>query len=119
MLTIDQIVKVSEEGVNILFKDTSDHFGYKGVYDPSMQKIIIYKKAIDSPYDFHITLLHEFVHARNEILYSHIFFTNSQGKVSDISDSFEYEEATEHEAISTYEKNPDVLKFIKDLYKIE
>ena len=119
MLTIDQIVKVSEEGVNILFKDTPSHFGYKGLYEPGTQAIIIYNKAISSAYDFHITLLHEFVHARDDVLYSHIFFTNARGRVSDISDALEYEEATEQEAINTYKENRGVLDLIKELYKIE
>ena len=119
MLTIDQIVKVSEKGVNVLFKDTPSHFGYKGIYEPGSHRIIIYKQAIESPYDLCITLLHEFVHARDDILYSHIFFTNTQGRVSDISDAFEYEEATEQEAINTYKENSDVLDLIKELYRIE
>ena len=119
MLTIDQIVKVSEKGVNILFKDTPSHFGYKGIYEPRTHTIIIYKKAIESPYDLCITLLHEFVHARDDILHSYIFFTNSQGRVSDISDSFEYEKATEQEAVNTYEENRDVLDLIKKLYRIK
>ena len=119
MLTIDHIAKISEGGVNVFFKETQNKFGYKGLYEPLSRKIIIYNQTISSPYDLNITLLHEFVHARDDILYSHIFFTNSQGRLSDISDPLEYEEATEKEALSTYKNNPDVLYFIKNLYKIE
>ena len=119
MLTINHIDKVLRKGVELSLENTANPLGYKGVYEPGLQKITIYNKAISSLYDFDITLLHEFVHARDDILYSYIFFTDKQGRVSDISDVIEYEQATELEAILTYDHNSDALNYIKEFYKIE
>ena len=119
MLTINQIDKVLKKGVKLSLENTANQLGYKGIYEPGLQKITIYNKAISSLYDFDITLLHEFVHARDDILYSYVFFTDKQGRVSDISDVIEYEQATESEAILTYNHNSDVLDYIKEFYKIE
>ena len=109
MLTIHQLVKLYEEGVNIHFKEKPSPKGFKGEYDPSSLEILIYTPAIESKSDEDLTILHEFVHARDDIYSS---------KIAYIQDTIQYEQETEQEALKTYKKRPYLLDFIMQLYFI-
>ncbi len=109
MLTINQLVKVYEEGVNMHFKKQPSPNGFKGEYDPNSLEVFIYTPAIESKSDEDITILHEFVHARDDVYYS---------KTQYIKDITQYEQETEQEALKTYKKKPYILDFIMQLYYI-
>ena len=103
MLTINQIVRLYEEGVDIKFKKYSD-CNNKGEFDPCTLEIYIYDNNLDSECDKDITILHEFVHAKYDVPF--------------IRKDKTPEELIELEAVKTYNKKPYILEFIKWLYKI-
>ena len=107
MLTINQLVKVYEEGINMHFKRNPSPDGLKGEYDPSSLEILIYMPAIESKSDRDITVLHEFVHARDDVYFSK----------AHIKDMNKFEQKTKQEALKTYKKRPYILDFIMWLYK--
>ncbi len=102
MLTINQVNKLYEHGVKITMKKSSLEVK-RGEYDPSEKEILIYRKNITSRSEMDMTILHEFIHARNDIL---------RGK--DVSDKM-----VEKEAAETYSKRPKVLECIVQLYDIK
>lgn len=108
MLTIHQLVKIYEEGVNIHFKEKPSPKGFKGEYDPSSLEILIYTPAIESKSDGDLTILHEFVHARDDVYSSKIVY---------IQDIIQYEQETEQEALKTYKKKPYIIDFILQIYR--
>ena len=110
MLTINQLVKVYEKGVEVHFKKSPSPKGFKGEYDPGSLSVLIYIPAIESKYDEDVTLLHEFIHARDDIYFS---------KTQYIRDIDEYEQETEQEALKTYKKRPHIIDFISQLYYID
>jgi hypothetical protein len=101
MLTTNQIIKICKEGVDIIFREKGME-NLKGEYDPSSLDIILYCKNIESVFDRDLTLLHEFIHARNDILNYH---SCKEDKGED--------EKIENEALMTYLKKLYVLEFIK------
>ncbi|MBI2671849.1 hypothetical protein HYX16_02855 [Candidatus Woesearchaeota archaeon] len=104
MLTIRQIIKLCEDGVDITFKKTRQK-SLKGEYSDQALEIIIYMDNIGSEYDLDITILHEFIHARD--------YTKPE-RYHDRS-----EKHIDEEALRTYNKRPYVLKFIKELYELK
>jgi len=102
MLTIDQVIKIYEEGFDLLLKGVS-RSGLKGELDPGTLEINIYQSNVDSEYDRDITILHEFIHARDEIL--------PRDPLVDCS-------LVDMEAMQTYEENPHVLQYIKELFEV-
>ena len=102
MLTIDQVNRIYREGFDIHLKRNSLR-GLKGEIDPAALEILIYLANAESEYDRDITLLHELIHAREEI--------------GPMDSSLECHHSDE-EAIRTYEQSPHVLEYVKDLYDL-
>ena len=102
MLTIDQVNEIYREGFDLRLKRTR-HPGFKGEIDPSTYEIIIYQANTESQYDKDITILHEFLHARDEL--------NARLESADCS-------LIDREAEWIYNNHPYVLQYIKDLYNI-
>ncbi len=105
MLTIKDIIYSYSEGVDIEFIKKPPVNHRKGDYCPSELKAIIYKESITSEKDMHITILHEFVHARNN--------ENPEIQLE------EEESKVEKEAKDTYNKRPYIIEFIYQIYKIK
>ncbi|MBU2589506.1 MAG: hypothetical protein KKF52_03320 [Nanoarchaeota archaeon] len=113
MLTIEEVVELYEkEGLVIIFKQINKKFGPKtlaGEYNTENNlnnstkppEIIIYQKMIENQKDLEITLLHEFIHARNDLI---------------LELDKENDTEVEKEAVETYKKSPEVIEFIKDFY---
>ena len=106
MLSVEQVIKLCEEDVRIRFRRKPRSDKLKGEYDPEDNEISVYLKNIDSKEERDITILHEFIHARD------IWIKNldTTGSCS---------ERVEREATETYKKRPEVLAFIKEMYKIK
>ena len=102
MLTIDQVNRMYQEGYDVRFKKKSFP-GLKGEFDPGTSEILIYHENADSQYDRDITILHEFIHAREEMEARY-----SSGNCNSIDE----------EAMRTYQQRPDVLMYLKELYGI-
>ncbi len=102
MLTIDQVNRIYQEGFDIRFKKNPFR-GLKGEFDPGTSEILIYHENADSQYDRDITILHEFIHAREDVEPRY-----SSGDCNRIDE----------EAIRTYHQRPDVLLYLKELYSI-
>mgnify|MGYP001577747382 CR=1 FL=1 len=108
MLTKKDISRIYNKGVSLRFrrKFTSE----RGDYDPSNLEINIYLYSHNSSQgDMDITILHEFIHARDDVLVKSFREKNLSEK--------ELEERVEDEAIQTYEKNPGIIKFIREVYR--
>ncbi len=103
MLTLKQIIELYQDGVEIRFKKKPHHNGIKGEFDPASLEVIIYLAHINSKFDRDITILHEFVHAKN-----HHFGVTLEDEV-----------LVEDEAIRTYAKKDYILEFIKRLYNLK
>ncbi len=102
MLTINQVNKIYQEGFDIRVT-RAHHPGFKGEIDPSTLEIFIYQSNVESQYDKDITILHEFLHAKDE-LKSNL----SSTRCSNI----------DKQAVWIYNNKPHVLQYIKDLYNI-
>lgn len=66
MLTLCQVVRVCEAGVEVKLVSGCG-VSLCGEYDPGLKEVIIYRKNIFSEDDFRVTLLHEFIHARDDV----------------------------------------------------
>ena len=97
--------------MDISFKRKQHPAGFKGEYDPGSLEVIVYLPQIESRSDKDITILHEFVHARDDVKAAR------QDKLRRGADN-ELEDAVEKEAVETYQKRAYVLEFIKQLYRI-
>jgi len=104
MLTINQIVAVYESGVDVSIRKKNNP-SIKGEYDPSTLEINLFPENNASSEDFEITILHEFIHARDD--------------VRSARNSFSPELNVENEAKETYFKKRYVLDFIKLLYRLK
>jgi len=116
MLTIEDIVELYEEDeLVIIFKKINKKIGpktLKGEYNTEKNinnsyyppEIFIYEQMIENEEDLDITLLHEFIHAKNDLILG-LFI--------------EDDEQVEKEAQETYKKAPEVVEFIKDFYKLK
>lgn len=109
MLTISKIKKIYRHGIDVRFRRSPHPLGWKGEYLGSTLDVIVYLPALESKRDLDLTLLHEFVHADDDI---------SSSRLPNLSDD-EDDERAESEAIEAYERRPKVLEFIKQLYNIE
>lgn len=108
LLTINQVVRLCQGGVDIRLVNNKPHpRGIKGEFDMSFLEIVVYKPNIESHEDMDITILHEFIHARN---YTNPCFSDS--------DEHRMEEHIEEQAVMTYIKRPYLPRFIKQLYSI-
>lgn len=104
MLTSKDIINLYEI-VEIKFYCKKQKDLRKGDYDPSLSQINIYLSNVNSEYERDITILHEFIHARND---ENDFYDESDPECKNI----------DKEAIETYNKRPYIIKLIKFLYKI-
>lgn len=104
MLTLKQIIKLYQEGVEIKFIKKPHPDCLKGEFDPSNLEILVYLSHADSKTDKDLTILHELVHARN----------NQKNNFAIDSETY-----VEQEAVMTYYKRGYILDFIKVLYAIK
>jgi hypothetical protein len=104
MLSKKDIMALYYDGVELKFRRKKHPRGLKGDHDPSASEINIYTANIVSEYERDITILHEFIHARNDR--KDFFDENDEGC-----------EKVEREAKQTYRNRPYVLGLIKELYK--
>ncbi len=103
MLTLNQIIKLYEEGIEIKFsKDRKEKY-LKGYYE--FPEITIYNNNMESREDMYITILHELIHARN------------QQKNKD-KGAINREKQVEKEALKTYSKKPYLIEFIRNIYNL-
>ena len=108
MLTIADIKQVYKKGVTLKFKRKPippDSNRFKGEFDPSTLEIKIYLSYQESKKDKELTILHEFVHARDDIK-GHRYYRERRHS------------SVERETINTYHHRYYVLQFIKQLYRI-
>ena len=106
MLTIPQVVELYREGLQIRILRRPHRDGLKGQYDPDGLEAKIFLPAIESPRDLDLTLLHEVLHARDQIRAARSPETN------------QIEDEVEREAQIIYQRTPYVLIFLKWLYHI-
>ena len=121
MLTIEQIIKIHDSGVTVNFSDETSEM--KGCYDPSTTKITIFSNSLNSEKDYHITLLHEFIHAKDDLFYDNKEINDHlSGVVSNNpyngNKSF-YERDTEKESLTVYNNMSYILAFIKKIYELD
>ena len=72
MLGIENIISMYDEEIDVKLiktKPLKPDPNRKGLWDPGEYTINIYLPNIESKKDFHLTLIHEFLHAKREILY--------------------------------------------------
>jgi len=105
MLTIDDVIKLYKEDLRIRFVHKPHPQGLRGEYDPADEEVIIYLAHNESAFDRDMTLLHEFYHAKQDMI------CNRKAP--------EGEGLAEKEAGRTYKHRPGVLKAIKELYDIK
>lgn len=105
MLSKKDVMMLYYDGLEIKFRRKRHPRGLKGDHDPSASEINIYTSHITSEYERDITILHEFIHARND----HKGF---------LDDADEGCEQVEEEAKETYRQRPYVIALVKELYKI-
>jgi len=116
MLTIDSIVSLYKEGVELILDDKEKPYGLKGVYDSGEQKAIAYLQNNTSKDDINMTIIHELIHARDFILEKpecdlyNPKRTQYQEKELDL-----YEQRVEEEAVVTYRNQPKIIDFIKEI----
>ena len=103
MLTRKEVTQLYRDGLEVRLRRKRHPEKLKGDYDPSHFEISIFLTDLASEFEFGITLLHEFIHARDE-----------RKGVLDIND-----DTVEEEARKTNDNRPHILDFIKDLYHID
>ena len=103
MLTINQITELCKAGIDVRPSNKRPQ-SIIGEYDPSMLEVVLYTGKMNSLEDFGLTILNGMISARDNIC----------GTRTDRS----YDQI-EIEAAKTYEKSPDVLRFIMELYNIK
>ncbi len=102
MLTLNQIIKLYESGLEIKIKNKSQYSYQRGFYENS--EIYIYKNNTRSVKDKEVTILHELIHARNHLL-------NNRYN--------ENERNVQKEALDTYKKRPHIISFVKNIFNLE
>ena len=111
MLSIDDIIRLYYEDVSIEFLKRRSN-GIMGEWD--YPRVLIYENNLKSEEERDITLLHEFIHARDEVI---------RGIDQKIGEMDEYGctnyEEVEKEAFETYRNAPEVLVILKELYNIK
>jgi hypothetical protein len=103
MLTRKEVTQLYRDGLEVRLRRKRHPEKLKGDYDPSHFEISVFLADIATEFEFGITLLHEFIHARDE-----------RNGVPDKND-----EMVEAEARKTNDKRPHILGFIKELYHID
>lgn len=106
MLTENRVLKFYQDGIRLRFSRKRVKSFFKGEYDPSEFMITIYTSNTNSRFDRDITILHEYIHARDDV------------RSLQYRDSQKEESSVEREALETYHKKPNVLELIKTLHRI-
>ncbi len=104
MLTKNNVIQLYNDGLAIRRHRKKHPQQLKGEYDPVGFEVNIYTPHLTSERDRDMTLLHEFVHARDDC----------KGLRSNRACS----PRVEREAEETYLRRPEVLALIKELYGI-
>ena len=99
---MNEVTQLYRDGLEIRLRRKKHPEGLRGVYDPSRFEINIFLIDLVSESEFGVTLLHEFIHARDD----------RKGGLD------ENDEKVEAEARATIAKRPHILELIKDLYHI-
>ena len=108
MLTIHQIIGLAENIDIEIINKRSPHFVF-GVYEPDNFLVKIFLPDIKDRENFNLTLVHELIHARDDVLANR----------SLIEGENDYEKSVEDEAKKTYAKHPEYIKFIRELFHIK
>lgn len=102
MLTKTNVIQLYNDGLVIRWRRKKHPQQLKGEFDPVAFEVNIYTQHLLSEHDRDITLLHEFIHARDD----HKGRPNSRTCSPQV----------EREAEATYQRRPEVLALIKELY---
>jgi hypothetical protein len=102
MLTVDDFIKVYQHAVDLHLKEKPHKSSRRGVWREDYWKVLVYIPAHDNLDDLYKTIIHEFIHARNDLV---------TPEMSDL------EEDVEAECIETFIKNPEVIDYIKECYQ--
>lgn len=113
MLSEEEIVYCYEEGVRVKLyqrlptkgRDLPHlkHYLTKGFYDASENKVSIYLPHILDLVDYKVTLFHELAHAIDDLLFDDKY---PEQEIEDI-------------AQKTYQTNPQLFEFIKEMYLLK
>lgn len=104
MLTKNNVIQLYNDGLAIRWRRKKHPQQLKGEYDPICFEINIYTQHLLSEHDRDMTLLHEFVHARDD----------RKGLPNNRTCS----PRVEREAEATFQRRPGVLALVKELYGI-
>ena len=104
MLTKKDVIQLCKDGLTIRWRRKRHPQKLKGDYDPASFEVNIYTPHLTSDHDRDLTLLHEFIHARDD----------RKGLPNNRTCS----PWVEKEAEATYNKKPGVLALIKELYRV-
>lgn len=117
MLTIDDIILSYKEGVEIIYSNEPQIYGLKGEYDSGEMKSIVYLNNNVNKKDLCCTIFHELIHARDFILNKpECEFYNPRRNAVQQQGLDLYEEFVENEAIETYNKQPELINFIEEIF---
>ena len=114
MLNIEQLVKLHDSGLSVELSDEITPL--KGLYDPSFFHIKLFEESLSSKKDRDLTILHEFIHARDDFFNGNLSKVVSNNPYSGDKDN--YELATENEAKEVYDNKPVVLNYIKKFFDL-
>ncbi len=137
MLTEEDVLQLYKEGVVLRLHRKRHSEGLWGCYNPETLEANAYLTDIPSQQDLYETIVHELIHARDDVLeyqktedtksgnagsaYIHFDKTNLEKKweAMDVhDDDAELERAVRTESRETCEKCPEVIELIKLLYTI-
>jgi hypothetical protein len=105
MLTRKDVTQLYRHGLEVRLRRKKHLKKLKGDYDPSQFEISIFLPELVSEFEFSVTMLHEFIHARND-------WKNGEDESDELC------EKVEAEARETHDKRPYILELIKELYNI-
>jgi hypothetical protein len=104
VLSVDDIIRLYEEGVKIRFRRKPDPGGDRGDYDPDRLEVNVYLSHNESREDLELTILHELYHAKDDII-------NDR--------DYSPERLAEKEAKRTYRCRPEVLETVKEMWGLK
>lgn len=100
MLTMQQILKLYEKGVDIVFKEEPDIPKQKGEWDTFSLEVVVFLSTTRSKRDRLLTILHELRHAAEDLL--------GFKRLSD--------RQIERLVEKTYDTSPQLVQFVRQLY---
>jgi len=105
MLNIEKVCRLYSAGVDVRMRrkcSLEEDSLNKGFWDLSLWEVNVYLPNIESREDFHITLIHEFIHAQKD------YSNHKQGK----------DRLVEELAKQIYKANPNLVLEIIELYEL-